>query len=61
MSIQALGWAMEVGDQLVLQGVQGRLWTPFLETTFSVYLDHPLVLILFVALHVRLIDLPIIR
>ena len=61
MSIQALGWAMGVRDQLVLQGVQGRPRTPFLETTFSVYLDHHLVLILFVAFHVHLTDLPVIR
>ena len=26
---------MGVGDQLVLQGVQGGPWTPFLETTLS--------------------------
>lgn len=51
VSFQAL-W----GNQLVLQGVQGKLGWPgiSLRPPCLVYLDHPLVLILFVAFHVHL-------
>lgn len=50
MSIQALG------QQLVLQGLHGWLgWCGIsLRPPCLVYLDHPLVLILFIAFHVHL-------
>lgn len=69
LSWQQLRKCLRESHKLVLQAEGLRLWMQnrlgwpgiTLRPPWLVYLDHPLVLILFVAFHVHLIDLSIIR